>query len=293
MMQIISHPNVNGPPVVTHNTTRSYTQLPAGSMSSADGFVGEPQSVEDGTTYAPGHAHSLGRASSAIFADTARQGTGANTLSAFSENPLSMAVHTEGHYSNQKNTIAQRPAIPQQINMHEIDTVAPGPIPIDVRGKSGLHTSQTSPPMGNSPPSVGAPSDVSAGFRASSATGHVPFEVGMRTAPSSAAGNLPVVHTSNNVPSEKKHTNAWDTNHPRPGNPTELSNLPEINTNAKDHSPSNGAHDSHIDLARALLMESDPSAPAANVDGSKKSGVHWDPRIPTKEVPVHPRRGLE
>lgn len=262
-------------------------------MPSGDGFTGEPKSVVDSATYAPVLAHSLGGASSAIFADTAGQGTGVNILSAFSENAPSMAAHTEGHYSTHESIIAQRPAIPQHINMHETDTVAPGPIPIDVRGRSGPHTSQTSPPMGNSPPSVGAPSHVSAGFFASSATGHVPSQVGMRTAPSSAAGSLPVLHTSNNVPSEKKHTNAWDTNHPRPGNPTELSNLPEINTIAKDHSSSNGAHDSHIDLARAPLMESDPSAPAANVHGPKKSGVHWDPRIPTKEVPVHPRRSLE
>lgn len=294
MTQIISRPTVNGPPIVTHNTSRSYTQRPAGPMLSGDGFVGEPKSVAGSVAYSSGHGHLPAGAPSAVFADPARPVTGINTLPAFSEDRLSTAAHIEDHYSDHENIMAQsQPAIPHQSAMHETRTVTPRPTPADVRGTSLQHTSQPLAPIGNSAPSDGAPSHVSGGFPANSAAGHVPSQVGMRPTPSSAADSPHVAHTVNNAPNEKKPADAWDTNHPRPGNPTELSNLPITDTVAKDHSTSNGAHDSHIDPEGARLTELDPPVPTAATDGSNKSGVHWDPRIPTKEVPLHQDRSLE
>lgn len=294
MTQIISRPNVNGPPVITHNTSRSYTRHPAGSMPSGDGFGGEPKSVAGSVAHPSDHDHLPADASLFAFADPARSVAGVNTLPAFSENTPSIAAHTRGHYSDHESIMAKpQPSIPHQTAMHETRTVAPGPISADDRGTSVQHTSQPLAPMDNSVPCGGAPSRVSGGFLANSAAGHNLSQVGMRTAPSSAADSLPVAHTANNAPRGKKLADAWDTNHPRPGNPAELSNLPITDTAAKDDSTPNGAHGSHFDPMRAPLTEADTSAPTVGTDSSKKSGVHWDPRIPTKEVPAHPGQNLE
>lgn len=90
MTQIISRPNVNGPPVITHNTSRSYTRHPAGSMPSGDGFGGEPKSVAGSVAHPSDHDHLPADASLFAFADPARSVAGVNTLPAFSENTPSL-----------------------------------------------------------------------------------------------------------------------------------------------------------------------------------------------------------
>ncbi|WVN89721.1 uncharacterized protein L203_104951 [Cryptococcus depauperatus CBS 7841] len=251
--EIVSRPTNGGPPVTTRTTTRSYTQLPHGTVPLASGAG---SGLDD---------------PAAVFADPAGVPSVHHTMPALSEYPSSEPAMSQfnaaapgARYSDHQSAVAQRPpGTAAHHSMHDSAGVIPGTMPLDPRNTS-VHHSQQPGTVANVAPSHAGLNDfanVPTGGGAPSAHGTVPPVAGS--------------HAASNVPSTKT-PQVWETNRPRPlsDKAAELANVPT------DAVPSGNYPADYAVAPSALPNQATP----ASTDGSKKNGVHWDPRLPTKEV---------
>ncbi|WVF67946.1 hypothetical protein IAT40_002708 [Kwoniella sp. CBS 6097] len=320
--EIIQRPD-GGPPVHTHTTTRTYTQLPPGTaapgtvpagtlppatemgnIAPAPGSFGPPASVHPS---AAGPAPKTVGPSASVHPSAGKAATTApppatvfpDAAGAPAMPTIAPGAHTSDHQSVVQQPLANIPAVKSS---HEAEVVAPGPVPIDSRNASTSHTVQpaktVADPSGVAPPGPGAPTIVPA------------------PAPATAAP-VPV----SNVPSAKPPAAAWDTNHPKSPKPSQAPSVaanvptdggkgaagpPPATTVANvptapvgDAVPPSGSVANVAPMAEMPPMAPSggavagppPSLPAdAGAAPSKspsskgKNGVHWDSMIPNKEV---------
>ncbi|TYJ54390.1 hypothetical protein B9479_004978 [Cryptococcus floricola] len=299
--EIIHRPNEGGPPVTTHNTSRTYTQLPPGTQPAGSGGV-VPGSVA-GTALPTGaplpSAHPSAPAT--VFADPAGHPSGpTHTIPPMSVHPPSSDAGVAfapdivpgAHYSDHQSVVAQPPPnIPAEYSAHESATMAPGPVPIDTQNASIHHTQHRGSYAAHP---TAAPTQLGdAPAHAPTTAANIPSRAATTApsvaAPSVAGGfadpNIPSSHAPSNVPSHHAGPELWDTNHAKPvsDKPTELSNVPTGQVADPANAP-HGAAATHPPSAMA-----DPSV-AASSDSAKKNGVHWGDRMPIKDVPLVPGR---
>ncbi|WVQ70693.1 hypothetical protein IAR50_000215 [Cryptococcus sp. DSM 104548] len=290
--EIIHRPTEGGPPVTTHNTSRTYTQLPPGTQPAGSGGA-PPASAQPS-------------APATVFADPGGHPSDpTHTIPAMSAHPPSSDAGMEfmpttapgAHYSDHQSVVAQPPPnIPAQYSAHESATMAPGPVPIDTQYASTHHTQNPGTYVADPAASVVPSSHVGAhtapltqmGDAAPALTtvANVPSQAAPSVAGGFADPHIAPSHVPSNVSSHKPEPQLWDTNHPKPVSdaPAEFSNVPTgaVPDPSRDAAPRDAA--THPPSAMA-----DHSAPASS-DPAKKNGVHWGDRMPTKEVPLIPGR---
>ncbi|OCF45693.1 hypothetical protein I317_00596 [Kwoniella heveanensis CBS 569] len=253
--EIVQRPD-GGPPVHTHTTTRTYTQLPPGTVHAgsappatemgniapATGSFGPPASV---------HPSAAGPAPKTVApTSVVPSASGAPAMPT-----VAPGAHTSDHQSVVQQPLANVPTVKSS---HEAEVVAPGPIPIDSKNASTSHTVQpprtVSDPSGLAPPGPAAPTIV-------------PTPAPVTAAPGSGAGPAPAAVS--NVPSAKPPAAEWEINHPKSPKP---SKAPSVAANV----PTDGGKGA---------AGPPPASTVANTPSSKgKNGVHWDSMIPDKEV---------
>ncbi|WRT70644.1 uncharacterized protein IL334_007642 [Kwoniella shivajii] len=287
--EIIQRPD-GGPPIHTHTTSRTYTQVPAG--------TGQPGTVMGD---APVSAipvspipHTLGPSASAGHAPTTVGPIPVTSHANIPPAPTSVVpssldvpvmptIAPGAHTSDHQSVVQQAPPnVPTVKSTHEAEIVAPGPVPIDSKNASTSHTVHPGATVAD--PSVVAPSAA------------VP------------TGPIPPAQTASNVPSAKP---VWDTNHPespKASKTSSLANVPtdkpasvmNVPTTPSSVNPPGTAHnvasmvsepapvmpDAGVHVTPTDSADGPIAAPPASSGG--KNGVHWDPRIPEKEVLVTP-----
>nr|XP_019051135.1 hypothetical protein I302_01584 [Kwoniella bestiolae CBS 10118]OCF30065.1 hypothetical protein I302_01584 [Kwoniella bestiolae CBS 10118] len=286
--EIISRPADGGAPTHTHTTTRTYTQVPAGSVPAGSGLppmtelANVPVSAVPPTVGPSASVHpSAGKAATVIptAAPTAAPPP-ASVVPSAAGAPTLPVIANGTHKSDHQSVVEQAPPnIPTTKSTHETQTIAPGPVPIDSKNESASHT--VHPGVTVADPSVVAPPP---------------------TVPSAAA---PPPQTASNVPSAPKA--AWDTNHPKSPKPSKAASLANVPT----EKPASVAAPPPVTTAANVPSDAGPPvvsdagavpplpASAAPADtgavtgpplGSSggKSGVHWDPKIPLKETATTP-----
>ncbi|KAK6906657.1 hypothetical protein I203_100644 [Kwoniella mangroviensis CBS 8507] len=291
--EIISRPADGGLPTHTHTTTRTYTQVPAGSGPAGSGLppatvMGDapisavPPSVGPSASVHP----SAGKAATVV--PIAAAAPPASVTPSASGVPSMPIIAPGTHRSDHQSVVEQAPPnISSTKTSHETQTVAPGPVPIDSKNESTSHT--VHPGVSNADPSAVVPPP---------------------TAPSAQA---PPPQTASNVPSDPRPV--WDTNHPKspkPSKATSLANVPTEKPASVAGGPppaTTAANVPSVAEAPAPIvsdtgMVAPPPASAAPADTGAvpgppsastggKSGVHWDPKIPSKEVATTPSKSSQ
>ncbi|KAK8850475.1 hypothetical protein IAR55_004393 [Kwoniella newhampshirensis] len=258
--EIIQRPG-DGLPVHTHTTTRTYTQHPS-------------------------NGRAVSARSGSVMGDPAAAGSAGAPATVFADLPDNVpGSHHSDHIATSEH---DPPNMPSQRSVHEDTQFVPAPIPVNTHQNSVSHTHR--PALTVSDPTGGSVAP-----------------------PSSAGGAAPV-----NVPSARAPATVWQTNHPRSPRPAQVETMAD-EPDALDHPSSTTAHniptgtpadagsntphkatsehasDFAVPAAQSRTAEEVPSGATVPKSGSSKgkSGVHWDKRIPDKEVSSTPARGAQ